>query len=121
MFVGSGLPFNLPGGLKASQETVRLGSHGSNVSGLATVASSGSASAAEAGAPGMPWLELAGCRGGEKAERGGKNTSGCWVMVSSPAGLCDGCFSIEPSLGDVLIVQFWHSPVETPCLKELLP
>lgn len=69
----------------------------------------------------MPWLELAGCRGGEKAERGGKSTSGCWVMVSSPAGLCGGCFSIEPSLGDVLIVQFWHSPVETPCLKELLP
>lgn len=56
MFVGFGLPFNLPGGLKASQQTVRLGSHGSNVSGSATVASSGSASAAEAGAPGMPWL-----------------------------------------------------------------
>lgn len=30
------------------------------------------------------------------------------------------CFSMKPSLGDVLIVQFWHSAVETPCLKELL-
>lgn len=43
-FPSSGLPFNLPGGLKGSQETGSLGSHGSEVSGSAMVAGSGSLS-----------------------------------------------------------------------------
>jgi len=46
-FPGSGLPFNLPGGLKGSQEAGSLGSHGSEVSGSAMVAGSGSTSAAD--------------------------------------------------------------------------
>lgn len=53
MFASSGLPFNLPGGLKASQETGSLGSHGSNMSGSATVAGSGLVSAAD-GEPELP-------------------------------------------------------------------
>lgn len=53
MFPSSGLPFNLPGGLKGSQETGSLGSHGSKVSGSAMVAGSGSMSATD-GEPESP-------------------------------------------------------------------
>lgn len=53
MFPNSGLPFNLPGGLKGSQETGSLGSHGSKVSGSAMVAGSGSMSATD-GKPESP-------------------------------------------------------------------